>query len=87
MELRSKIDFPGLKDYLLRNKLGNQRQLDDINNPPCPHSVQVDKLLSHVDRVGGKHGYFLLYVCLFESAEPCQQGHIEVTQMLQEKGN
>lgn len=87
VDIKPYIDVDDLKDHLLKNKLGKQNQLDAITNSLISSSDQVDKLFSHVSKVGGKFGYFLLYVCLHESSENDHQAHIDVIQILQGKGN
>ena len=86
VEIRHLIDIPCLKDHLLKHQVINNHQLAEITNPYHSYDDQVDNLLKHVGRSGGKHGYFLLYVSLCESSEN-QRSHKEAVQELHKKCN
>ena len=56
-----------------------------------PIDLSLDEQLMNVNqqisRDGGKHGYFLLYVCLFESQDGCvHQGHKDAVDKLTKTG-
>ena len=83
-----KIDVGKLGNHLLTHDLvANRKELDDILNPHHSACEQLNHLLRHVSSAGGKHGYFLLYVSLFESAEKDNhQGHKDAVEELKQTG-
>ena len=83
-----KIDVSKLGDHLLTHGLvATREQLGDIINPNHRPCDQLHSLLCHVSKAGGRHGYFLLYVSLFESAKKDDhQGHKDAVIELQKTG-
>ena len=86
VEVRPLIDVNGLHDYLLKydlcndvKKLEGMKKNDRENDP-------VNNLLCHVSTTGGKHGHFLLYVCLYESTKKGHKSHFDAIEHLQKRG-
>lgn len=81
------IDVSELENYLLAHGLFTSiDQLKALTNPNCSHHDQVLNLTGHASKAG-RHGSFLFYVSLFESAKKGHQGHKEAVEGLSNKGN
>ena len=80
------ISIDALMGYLMAHELvSTMNDFAGINNNFLTPNQRMQQFLTHIDGCG-RHGYFLLYVCLFESKED-QRGHHDVCDELKKKGN
>ena len=76
------ISISGLVPHMMQHELiTKSKQISDIINPYHASDDQMRSLLRHLDTCG-KHAYFILYVCLYESQEE-HLGHRDAVEELQ----
>ena len=84
-DIQEWISTNGLIPHMMSHELiTKSKQISDITNPFHSSDDQMRNLLSHVEKCG-KHAYFILYVCLYESREE-HLGHRDAVEELQKKG-
>ena len=79
------ISINSLMPFMMSHELIKSKQMSDIANPYHTSDDQMRSLLRHVDMCG-KHAYFILYVCLYESQDE-HLGHNDAVEVLQKTGN
>lgn len=81
------ISISELTDLMMRHRLvTSPAQVEEFTKTTLSQPERILNLLSHVNKNGGKHGYFLLYVCLYESQERVPLGHKDAVDELQREG-
>ncbi len=70
--------------YMMSHDLINSKQMSDIANPYHTSHDRMRSLLRHIDTCG-RHAYFILYVCLYESRDD-HLGHSDAVEELQKTG-
>ena len=79
------INIGSLTAHMMTHDLITKpKQISNITNPYHSSDEQMRSLLSHIDTCG-KHAYFVLYVCLYESQEE-NLGHRDAVEELQKAG-
>ena len=83
-EIKEWIDVNEVLNHMRSHGVATIDQSDKITNKYLSPEEQKRLLLEHINRCG-RHGFFWLYVCFFESKEN-NVGHKDVCDELEKKG-
>ena len=79
------LDSSTLVSFLMKYKLAKTSDTDLLNSPFHSSETKKQHLLSLAEK-GGKHGFMLLYLCIWDSIDQGLLGHEDAIKELDKCG-